>query len=90
MRRDSRLLFLGETLAALSETLGADDLDELERIELLEQWSDTLDAMTRVAATGRGGLRVKAGAILMFAGRTDEIHKALTLSLVSDILAASR
>jgi hypothetical protein len=90
MRRDSRLLFLGETLAALSETLGADDLDELERIELLEQWSGTLDAMTRVAATARGGLRVKAGAILIFAARTGDIHKELTLSLVSDLLGSAR
>lgn len=90
MRRDQKLLVLGEVLAALNQKLGDDALGDIDRAGLMQRWHETIEAMTRIAATARAGLRVKASALVVFCARTDEIHKDLALSLASDVLGSAR
>jgi hypothetical protein len=86
-RPDHELLVLGEALAEMNQRLGAEDLTEIERAELTEEWSRILDAMCGVEAKTPAGRRIKAVAIITAFARTGDIHK-VALSLAGDILAS--
>jgi hypothetical protein len=88
-RPDHELLVLGEALTETNQRLGAEDLAEIERIELTEKWSDIIDARCSVEAKSQTGRRIKAGAIIIAFARTGTIHK-VALSLAGDILACGQ
>jgi hypothetical protein len=86
-RPDHDLMVLGEALTALNHRLGAEDLTEIERAELTEEWYRVLDAMCGVEAKTPAARRIKAVAIITAFARTGDVHK-VALSLAGDILAA--
>jgi hypothetical protein len=86
---DHELRILGEALTDANKRLGAEDLDEVQRLELTEKVLNILSTMCSVEARTKTGHRIKAGAIITAFARTGEVHK-LALSLCGDILASSQ
>jgi hypothetical protein len=65
LRRDHELLVLGEIFFALNKKLG-EDIEEVEREQLITRWFETIDGMCSVEAQSTAGRKVKASAIITF------------------------
>jgi hypothetical protein len=72
---DHALQILGEALNDANKRLGAEDLDEVQRLELTEKVLNILDAMCSVDSRTKTGRRIKSEAIITAFARTGGVHR---------------